>query len=485
MTEQPIIANPIGWLQVRLLGGWKRLLGFVAGYTGLAVVLLIVIQRALQVEQVPLATFAGGALTVMMFLQAGIVLLGGLAAIKKAIQRDYTSGMIASHRTANINGHTAVLGYLTGATAQVILVVLANWAISTVLALLAGITTTPLAPTLLLIVLGGAAAMSWTLGVLIGLSTRGTVSAAPFIAIFWVLASLRILGIVPGLSLLTYSGSFVMPFTTAASSSGAFAFVSLFFQLLFAVVFFVAAARKFARDDVPAFTAAHAHILLALCSLLCAAGLALRTTSPAAWSPSGINDPAHQLIGSLTLLVLASLVPISAASDNAARWAKRAAKDAGFREPKPRHYLEAPLTATFLVFAILVATLSAEAGQIVPGIGQENVAYYLGWSAAAFLLAQATVAGFLRFVLAYTHRTLLLVTLLTFFAWVAPPLVDLAMEITMKMLPDEPRTAILGFSPIGTWLILFNNINAPLIPGMIFQGVLAAAAVVLARKARY
>lgn len=485
MSEQPIIANPVGWAQVKLLGGWKRLWGFVGGYTALGIIVLVFIYRALQFEKVSLSTFAGGALTVLMFIQAGIVLLGGLATIKKAVQRDFTTDMIASHRTANMTGYTAVIGYLTGATTQVILVALANWAISTVLAFLAGPATTPLAPTFLLAVLGCMAAMFWTLGVLAGLSTRGTAPMALPIVILWTLSSVRVLGIVPGLSLLAYSGALPSFFTGPTTpSAGAFVFASMFAQLLFGVVFFIAAARKFARDDVPAFTLPHAYILLALCTVLSAAGLEFTGRLSPAWSPTGFYDPAHQLVATLIALALVAFVPISGAARSEVKWAKRAKKDPGFREPKPRHYLEAPLTATFLVFVILAATLSADVGRITGSSGETSLAEYLGWSVGPFLLTLVAVAGLLRLVYSLTDRSLLIVTLLTFFAWAGPPLVDLALEVGLDLSSNDPRSAILGFSPIGTWLILFKGLDAPLMPGAIFQALLAAGSLLLARRAR-
>jgi hypothetical protein len=485
MSEQPIIANPIGWGQVRLLGGWKRLWGFVAGYTALWIVALVIIYRALRPEHVSLSAFADGASKVMMFVQAGVVLLGGLAAIKKAIQRDFTTGMIASHRTASMTGHTAVLGYLTGATVQVLLIALANWAIGTVLALLAGVTTTPFAPSILLAVLGCMAAMFWTLGVLAGLGSRGTAPIAPLIVILWVFASIRVLGLVPGLSLLAYTGA--LPSFGAGlptPSTGAFVLVSMAAQLLFAAVFFVAAARKFARDDVPAFTLSHAYILLALCALLAAAGLCFSGLLAPSWLPSGISEPAHQLVATLVALVLAAFVPISVAAKSVVQWTKRSAKDPGFREARPRHYLEAPLTATFLVFAILVATLSAHADRLIGSAGRHELAYYFGWSAGPFLLTLVVVAGFLRLVYSYTDKSYLIVTLLIFFTWAAPPLVDLALEVGLDLRPDEPRSAILAFSPIGAWLIVFKGLDAPLVPGAVFQALLAVGGVLLARRAR-
>lgn len=94
------------------------------------------------------------------------------------------------------------------------------------------------------------------------------------------------------------------------------------------------------------------------------------------------------------------------------------------------------------------------------------------------------VAGFLRLVYSYTDKSYLIVTLLVFFAWAAPPLVDLALEVGLDLRSDEPRSAILAFSPIGTWLIVFKELDAPLVPGAIFQALLAAGGVLLARRAR-
>lgn len=46
MAAEPIILNPIGWGQFRLLGGLKRTLGIAGAYAGAAFIILLLLYRA-------------------------------------------------------------------------------------------------------------------------------------------------------------------------------------------------------------------------------------------------------------------------------------------------------------------------------------------------------------------------------------------------------------------------------------------------------
>ena len=137
MSPGTIISNPLGWAQVKLLGGMKRVLLICAIYTGALLLINILIYRSMS-EDVSLSAFAGGSLIVTIFIEAGLLLLVGINAIRKAVQRDFTSEMITSHRTTAMTGHTAAFGYLTGAPLTVLCLTVVNWIACTILAGLAG-----------------------------------------------------------------------------------------------------------------------------------------------------------------------------------------------------------------------------------------------------------------------------------------------------------------------------------------------------------
>jgi hypothetical protein len=487
MTEQPIVANPIGWVQVRLLGGWKRLVGFIAGYAGIVFLLHIFAFRAAGFNAASVPQFADVALNIMTFAEAAILLIGGTAAIKKAIHRDFTTDIIGSHRMTMMTGHAAVMGYLTGSTAQVLLITLVNWVICTALALLAGASGSPLGPSGLLVSLICLAALFWTFAVLAGLSTKGAFSVIGVVVAVSLVLRLPVLEMLPGLALLFRSGTTGMTWSVNATSYvGVLTVVSMAAQLAFALIFFAAASRKFSRDDVIAFTPALAYVLLALCTLLSAVGLAYWepvTPSPRFFSLVS-SGSIVELVVTLPALALVACLVVAVSAKNSARWARRKALDPGYAAPKPRLFLEAPVAATFLVFAILVVVLAQRADLFRDILQGERAAFRLASIVVAFLLALSTLAGLLRVVYAYSEKGTWVLILYLVAIWIVPLLVDLAIRINMEESWGESSTLLMGFSPIGTWWIASGQSDATPVPGLVFQGILAVGSLLLVRRAR-
>ena len=59
MGAEPIILNPIGWANLRLLGGWKRTAILCGVYFGASWVIMLLFYQAVR-RETTLATFAGG-----------------------------------------------------------------------------------------------------------------------------------------------------------------------------------------------------------------------------------------------------------------------------------------------------------------------------------------------------------------------------------------------------------------------------------------
>ena len=64
MSPGAIISNPLGWAQLKLLGGLKRILLICAIYAGALLLFNILIYRSMS-EEVSLSTFANGSLVVV------------------------------------------------------------------------------------------------------------------------------------------------------------------------------------------------------------------------------------------------------------------------------------------------------------------------------------------------------------------------------------------------------------------------------------
>lgn len=110
--------------QYQLLGGNNRNVGIAILYI-LSGGLVYYVFRRLMLSTNTIA-FAGGAMTVLVVMQSGILVLGGLHALYKAQLRDFDTRMFESHRLTPMSGMTVALGYLFGATLQVLLLFCIN-----------------------------------------------------------------------------------------------------------------------------------------------------------------------------------------------------------------------------------------------------------------------------------------------------------------------------------------------------------------------
>jgi hypothetical protein len=495
MSPGLIISNPLGWAQVKLLGGLKRVLLICAIYTGALLLFNILIYRGIP-EGISLSSFASGSLIVTIFISAGLLLLVGVNAIRKAVQRDFTSEMIVSHRSTAMTGHSAVLGYLTGSTFTVLLLTVVNWIACTVLAGLAG-NPIPTA-TIIFVIFGCLAALVWTFTLLVALATRGASSIGGWViglAIVLVQIPQTVYLIHPGICLLlglTTVQNLSNAATTGAVDSSIFA--SMFAQLVLALIFFLAAARKYLRDDVSAFNPPLAFTLLAVCALISTVALRFwSSTNPTVAGTVILAGPSpdmlpKQAVATLVGLALVAMLPIANAARNSAVWAKRRAKEPDFGGTRPRSFIEAPMTATLLVFVILVIILGAKAGQI-PALGSgrpREILITVSFVILAFLLSSLSVAGLLRFTYATDSKAVWVLFVYVVMFWGMPLLIDSALAVAYERGDYEPVSWLFGCSPISTWvLLLVGSPKGPVIPGLVAQAGLAAGALLLARKARY
>jgi hypothetical protein len=441
--------------------------------------------RGQGLAQLPLNTFASGALSLMIFISAGIIFLLGVSVIKRGIQRDFTTDMITSHRTTAMTGNAAVLGYLTGPTAQTLALTLVNWLACTILAVLAGYPV--YAPTVVLAVFLCLALMLWTFAILVGLSTRGSTSIAGLVILLAILASTDVVSLLPGLSLLIgHATAAALPGTAATGLADASVFISMLGQLALALTFFAAAARKFSRDDVPAFNPLLAYILLALCTLLAAVAMRYWPTSSVSSIPTPFTaNVAHKAIASLAGTALVALLPVACAARRTAMWAKRRARDAGYAGPKPRAFWVAPFLATAIVYGIFAAANAAEIRAVAASDEISVFLSHTGWTALFFSSSLLTAAGLLRYTYSRTHKAMWILVIYLGLSWAIPLVADLSLDVVYIREAGEPRSALLACSPIGGWIVAFGAADAPLAPGMLFQVLLAAGSLWLARRARH
>ncbi|MCZ6815428.1 MAG: hypothetical protein O7F76_01880 [Planctomycetota bacterium] len=476
-----MFSNPHGWAQIRLLGGWQRVFAFVGVY-GLAVLVFhVVIYRVSRDEFTP-AQFASGALIVMTYIQAAIIFLVGATAIKKSIHRDFTSEMIASHRMTRMSGYTATIGYMTGATARVWLMVLVNWLVCAVLARVAGFSI--LVPTTILVVFACLGLMCWTFAVLVGLGTRGTTSIGGLLVVILVLWNTGAIIGVPGLALLVGHTAIIdLQDSLVDGIQESSIVISMIGQLTFALAFFIAAARKFRRDDVSAFTPSLACALLAAFALLSAVALEHYPNTGGRFLRTVITST-HQTIATLVALAILAYLPVTTIARSAALWTRRRSKDSEFRGPGPGPFWLGPITATLIVLAILNAVAWAGDGALTGLVlGEGSRAGVL--IAIPFFLCVMTGGAIARYVYSRASSVIWFLVGYAVLFWAIPPLLDLSMAAAAGRDFDDPFSWVFGCSPVGTWIIAIDfATTAPVVPGLIFQAAVACLSLIPAFRAR-
>lgn len=493
MFDAPMIRNPLGWAQMMLMGGWKRLWA-VAGLTAAGIIVCsMMIYRAVNPN---LSSFAQSAVGVLMMCEAVLLFFIASGQIKKALLRDFTTDMITSHRLSAMSGYTAVFGYVTGPITQILSMSAVIWvAMHVFISMVApgvgiGRASMLAIPSVLYAIMLCAAATLWSLGVLIGLSTRGKAGVMGVVVFLAISNNTSMFKIVPGLYVLFPLTEIV---TNNIATAGSIAFdapallASALIQTMLTLVFVIAAARKFHRDDVPAFTPTLAHILLAICSLTCAVAFKY-------WRPSVLGvirvefavDPANQMLMTLVSLALLCLLPVAVGASAEARWAKRAAADAQFAPRRPTPFYAAAASATAVALGImLVVTGKTFQGQLADsgGHGFLTAGNAIAMS-LAFFLAMVTMSGLLRYCYGIGMGGMTLGSFAIALLWLAPLLAEAAWAVLMDVHASQGYSVLLTISPIGTWAAVLKKLDAPVMVGLGVQGAIALGALLLAHRVR-
>ncbi|OWY72600.1 hypothetical protein B7486_06680 [cyanobacterium TDX16] len=492
MFDAPLIRNPLGWAQLMLLGGWKRL-GAVAALTAAGIIVCsMMIYRAVNPN---LSSFAQSAVGVLMMCEAVLLFFIASGQIKKALLRDFTTDMITSHRLSAMSGYTAVFGYVTGPITQILSMSAVIWVAMHVFISMvtpgvgAGRAAMLAIPSVLYAIMLCAAATLWSLGVLIGLSTRGKAGVIGVVVFLAISNNTSMFKVVPGLYVLFPLTEIV---TNNIATAGSIAFdapallASGLIQTTLTLVFVIAAARKFHRDDVPAFTPILAHILLAICSLTCAVAFKY-------WRPSALGvirvdfaiDPGNQMLMTLASLALLSLLPVAVGASSEARWAKRAAADAQFAPRRPTPFYASAASATAIALGImLVVTGKTFHGQLKEVTGLSLAPNSAMTMALAFFLAMVTMSGLLRYCYGIGMGGLTIGSFAIALLWLAPLLAEAAWAVLMDRHSSQEYSMLFTMSPIGTWAAVLKKLNAPVTSGLAVQGAFAVGALMLAHRVR-
>lgn len=317
-------ANPLFGLHVRLSGGWRVCYLFVVLYLGLIVGFSTLTYR---LNPDDAAQVSSAWLGIVSASQGFFLLLAGPAAIRKAVLRDFQTGMIESHRLSPMSGYKVVLGYLSGP----VVVLAALYAAS----LLAGgyfVTRVALGLTV------GQAVGAWWAGqiclltlalffctlVLLGaVASSGKANLVGVIIVISAFGGWAILPLVPGIALIggVMSGNVLWSFfgggapKVGAADVAAYAIIA---QLVFAALFIIATARRVRAPERPLFSMPLAFVLAVVTGVVLIAGVALRAalnTGPLARSFAETSDWIQVFSGLLMFMIIASVMLTTAALD--------------------------------------------------------------------------------------------------------------------------------------------------------------------------
>ena len=277
-------------------------------------------------------------------------------------------------------------------------------------------------------------------------------------------------------------------FSSAATTGidAAEVFVAMLLQSSLTVTFFLAAARKFHRDDVQAFTPVLANTLLAICTL--SSALAIRFWRPDESDVMGgfefAVEPSNQAIMTLIGLALVCCLPIAVAADSEARWARRQATDRRFPTRRPRPYYESVLVGIIIVFGVMAAVVGRELGLFLGVDGKIIDARTLVTIPVSFLLALLTLAGLLRFCYGIGAKAIVMGVFAIVVMWLAPLLAEVGWAVLNDRHPSEGESLLFTLSPIGLWTAVLKKYDAPVLGGLAAQAALAFVLLVLAQRVR-
>lgn len=451
------------------------------------------------------AQVSGVWLAIVTIAQMAFLMMVGPGAARRAILRDFTTGMVESHRMSPMGNLKIVLGYLAGPPIIGVLLFLTAGLLALFFALSYGVATIGAGPALKGYILSQVSMlllgfMILALVVLTAISSAGKTNLLGILILIGIFGGGAIVTFIPGVTLLLgmMSGGLLLGlFTGTASLQGdpKLLLWAGLLQIAFAVIFITASCRRFRRPDQAVFSIPLGMSLLVAWGITLAAGMGL--TSQSRWLFHQ-NESTHivQTIVSTLSFVLIAFVPLTAAAMERVVIDRRAVFEP-VRGPSRLAADLIPVVLTGLTVLVLIwMHLTAQAAFSANSLelARDN----------ARLIAAITIAFLCCFIGQYhwlyaaglqgkrIFRSLVLSGLLLV---ALPILLDLSIlfvrgavfevldeDITPEIFFNE-QAMFFGVSPAGT-LIMALVANTFSITGLIAQVFIAALLILYARRTR-
>ena len=480
------LGNPIWSSQFRLQGGSR--LFFKAGAYGFCIVGLIVLYHYLDTPRRPFSATALGALRLLAWAQVVVVVLGGAAAITRALTRDHTTRMIESYRMSPMSSSTVVVGYLLGSPLQILLLYGVGLVIGLFLSVIGKIGTNDWLVGNIYLLVVSASIWSIVLCAGVGSGKPGNVAA---LIVVGALLSPAIMAVVPGLGL--FIGAYAVG-QCQRSMLGRIGHanglgVALAVAVLMLVFWCAAAARRYRKPYLPPLSVVASLVLVACWLLVFLVGMVAHDELvPGGGLAAELMSEGPGIVLALVITLLGPLLVVHLPAAAAARMRRRHIMGA---ESHLRSDRWSPALATglsvLLVLAMIVVLFGIDGSDGSEGWRSHGLGVRAwGAVAVALVLAGWTVTGFLRLSQFTIGRTVI-ASILIVLVWIVPPVVD-HMRVSLfhgAQFRIEGYSFLLGCSPILSIITACTCPTYTLWPGLVCQAVVALFAHLMGNRAEY
>lgn len=499
--------NPLFWLHLRIGGSARTNLIIVVAYVAIVVMFtggsyyVAAAEAGANVGPQTYARVDAAWLVIMTVAQGAFLLLLAPSAIRRAVQRDFDSGMIESHRLSPMSNLKIILGYVTGAPIQSVMLYVVSLVFGTYFA-----ARYALSPGLggalgLRVALSGwyftqgcmlvLAGMISAFVLLTALATRGKGNVVGVAILIGVFGGWAAIAFIPGLALVmgVLSGGVLIELLTSASAGGdpLVLINAAGLQFVFCVILLAAASGKLRKPDRPIFNLPLGLILLLVWGFTLVAGMA--ATPKFEWLFGQWEDYGYaQLVSSTVAFMVTALFPLIAAAVSLFQH-DRAVAFGEQREASRRRELQlVPALLAVLTAVCLYSMVWTLVAERLPADAWGAFESWLTWLAvaAALLLSFWVDFNWIYHLAARGRRIMIGLPIMFVLLKGMPILLDNGIDYFGQQLADLEWAGygyLTGFSPVGT-LILAPEGGAPIWVGLIFQAALAVGASVVARRAR-
>jgi hypothetical protein len=499
--------NPLFWLHLRISGSARTNLIIVVAYVAIVIMFtggsyyVAAAEAGAKVGPQTYARVDAAWLVIMTVAQGAFLLLLAPSAIRRAVQRDFDSGMIESHRLSPMSNLKIVLGYMSGAPIQAMMLYAVSllfgtyfatrYALSPGLGGTIGLRTTLsgwyFAQGCMLVV----AAMIGAFTLLTSLATRGKGNIIGVAILIGVFGGWAAIFVIPGLALLAgvLSGWILIGLLTSAKVGGdpRIIVVSTLLQVVFCVIMLAAACGKLRSPNRAVFTIELGLILLIVWGVTLAMGIFVAPAYGSLFS-EWQHQALAQLVASTVAFMLVALLPLIGATVELCQRDRAAAfgEDRSVRRCAELTFVPLMLglmTATCCLIMSPVWAATEQLGHVPPNALIRQIFVPI---AVAMLCSFWIDFNWIYHLAAHGRRIMIGLPIMFVLVKGMPILLDNVIDYFGQQLADLEWAGygyLTGLSPVGT-LILAPEGGALIWVGLVFQVVLAIGATVVARRAR-